>query len=54
MLMYGPQLVPHHLTIGKKAEIRSQIDLSDEELHCGTVKVSLECAGEMSIVVVLS
>ena len=34
----------------KKAKIRSQIDLPNEESHCATVKVRLECAGEMSAV----
>ena len=42
------RLVPNILPMGKKAEIRSQIDLPNEELHCATVKVRLECAGEMS------
>ena len=44
------RLVPNHLPMGKKAGIRSQIDLPNSELHCATVKVRLECAGEMSAV----
>ena len=44
------RLVPNHLPTGKKAGIRSQIDLPNSELHCATVKVRLECAGEMSAV----
>ena len=42
--------VPNHLPTGKKAGIRSQIDLPNSELHCATVEVRLECAGEMSAV----
>ena len=44
------RLIPSHLPMGKKAEIRSQIDLPNEELHCGTVPIGLECMGEMSVV----
>ena len=44
------RLVPNHFPTGKKAEIRSQIDLPNEESHCATIKVRLECAGEMSTV----
>ena len=44
------RLVPNHLPTGKKAGIRSQIDLPNSELHCATVEVRLECAGEMSAV----
>ena len=40
------RLVPHHLPTGKKAGIRSQIDLPNSELHCATIKVRLECAGD--------
>ena len=44
------RLVPNHLPTGKKAGIRSQIDLPNSELHCATVKVRLECVGEVSAV----
>ena len=44
------RLVPNHLPTGKKAGIRSQIGLPNSELHCATVKVRLECAGEMRAV----
>ena len=39
------QLVPNDLPMGKKADIRAQIDLMRD---CGTVEVKLECAGEMN------
>ena len=44
------RLVPNHLPTGKKAGIGSQIDLPNSELHCVTVKVRLEYAGEISAV----
>ena len=43
------QLVPNDFPMGKKANIRAQIDLMKEVSHCGTVEVKLECAGEMNV-----
>ena len=43
------QLVPNDLPMGKKANIRAQIDLMKEVSHCGTIEVKLECAGEMNV-----
>ena len=44
------RLVPNDLPMRKKANAMSQIDLMKEVSHCGTVEVSLECAGETSAV----
>ena len=41
---------PAYLPKGKKDEISSQIDLTKEASTGGNVKVSLECAGEISVV----
>ena len=49
MLMYMGPARPKSPPHGKEG-IRSQIDLPNSELHCATVEVRLECAGEMSAV----
>ena len=43
------QLVPNNLPMGKKADIRAQIDLMKEVSHSGTAEVEMECAGEMNV-----
>ena len=42
--------VPNDLPTEKEADIRAQIDLMKEVSHCGTIEVSLDCAGETSAV----
>ena len=51
MVVSGDCMLMHGLARPKSArQGRPQIDLPNEESHCVTVKVRLECAGEISAV----
>ena len=44
------RLITNDLPIGKKVDIRAQIDLTKEVPHSATIEIGLECAGEMTVV----